>query len=39
MIIVLILRHYNLLYKSILEIDAFNGVRASILLQLYLDGE
>jgi hypothetical protein len=35
----LILWHYNLLYKSMLETDASNGVIASILLQLYLDGE
>jgi RNase H-like domain found in reverse transcriptase len=39
MTIALILRYYNLLYKSILEIDASDGVIAGILLQLYLDGE
>jgi hypothetical protein len=39
MMIALILWHYNLLYKSILETDAFNDIIAGILLQLYLDGE
>ena len=35
----LILCYYNLDFKLILEIDAFNRVVAGILLQLYLDGE
>ena len=35
----LILCHYNLDLELILKIDAFNGVIAGILLQLYLDGE
>ena len=34
-----ILRHYNPLYKSMLETNASNGVIAGILSQLYLDGE
>jgi hypothetical protein len=36
---VLILRHYNLSYESILKTDAFNGVITNIFSQLYLDGE
>ena len=39
MITALILQYYNLLYEFILEIDASNGVIASILLQLHSDGE
>jgi hypothetical protein len=35
----LILRHYNLLYEFILEINASNSVIVSILSQLYLNGE
>jgi RNase H-like domain found in reverse transcriptase len=35
----LILRYYNPLYKSILEIDAFDSIIASILSQLHPDGE
>jgi hypothetical protein len=35
----LILWHYNLLYESILETDAFNGVIAGILSSLHLDSE
>jgi len=35
----LILRHYNLDLKLIIETDASNGVIVGILLQLHLDGE
>ena len=35
----LILCYYNLLYKSILEIDAFNSIVAGIFSQLHLDRE
>jgi hypothetical protein len=35
----LILGHYNLLYNSILETDASNGVVAGIFSQLHLDSE
>jgi len=35
----LILRYYNPDLKLMLETDAFNGVIAGILLQLYLDGK
>jgi len=35
----LILRHYNLDLKSMLETDASNRVVAGVLLQLHLDGK
>ena len=35
----LILYYYNLDLKLMLKTDAFNGVVAGILLQLYLDGK
>ena len=35
----LILRHYNLDLKSILETDASDRVVVGVLLQLYLDSE
>jgi len=35
----LILYHYDLDLKLMLETDAFNRVVAGVLLQLYLDGE
>jgi len=35
----LVLRYYDLDLKSMLEMDASDGVVAGVLSQLYLDGE